>query len=301
MTVDARAAPSWTKRRLLAIAIGALSFVLGFGAVMFFVMPGRSACLPFEEDEAVQPGEATGGVYRFLTDTFGPMIGYPLSHVRWRRGYLEGDPAFRARLIEILQPFDIVLVKNGYKLTDRIIPGIFGHAAVWLGDEARLREMKLWEHPSVVPLRAEIQAGRALAEAVPGGSALVGIEEVVDSDRLAIVRVRPPETNVDAWRRDLATLVVGQIRQAYDYGFDVDSRERLSCAELVYRAFGDVAWETHLLFGRRTILPDDIVRHALSELSGVDLVAYFTGAPDGSWQEEPTAALAAELEAECGD
>jgi hypothetical protein len=268
----------------------------GVGALLLFV-PSEPHCLPPGE---TSHGEVAAGKFsRFVTDVFGPIVGYPLSHVRWRRGYLEADPTFQARLAEILQPFDIVVLKDGFKLTDRIIPGIFGHVVIWLGNERQLRDIGLWEHPSVKPLQADIRSGRAAIEAVPGRTDLAPIGVLLDADRLAVARVRPPDHDVAAWRCDLATLVIGLLKRPYDYSFDVDNQDRVTCAEIVYQAFRKVAWETHTLFGRRAILPDDILRMGFSNATGVDVVAYFLGDPDRRWEERPIAELDAELQAEC--
>ena len=66
-----------------------------------------------------------------------------------RKGKLHGKPAIQAALASQLRPLDLLLEKTPFRLTDAFIPGHFGHVAIWLGTEAELRELGLWEHPVV--------------------------------------------------------------------------------------------------------------------------------------------------------
>jgi hypothetical protein len=256
-------------------------------------------CRPIGEDHVSHAEEFGGPFMRWATDTFGAAIGYPLSFVRWRRGYLEGETTFRNQLMGLLKPFDVIVVKNGYKLTDRIIPGLFTHAAIWLGDEAALREAGLWDYLAVVPLHRKIAEGLTVIEAEPGGTVLVHLDRIFDSDQLAIVRVPAPPGDPVAWRCQLATLAIGKIGRPYDYSFDVESTERLSCSEVVTDTFHDVTWQVRMLLGRATVLPDDIVRLALTEGSGLEVAGYFVGMSPNGWQQQSIDGLEGQLDAAC--
>ena len=67
---------------------------------------------------------------------------------------------------------------------------------------------------------------------------------------------------------------MGQLERPYDYSFDVDSSSRLSCTEVVIRAFSDLPWQPRMLFGRRTVLPDDVLRLALEPGNAARIVAH---------------------------
>jgi Permuted papain-like amidase enzyme, YaeF/YiiX, C92 family len=285
----------WTRRTRWISVIAAVSVVIAASVAL----TPSPACRPIGEAGASYTEEFGAPFMRWATDTFGAAIGYPLSFVRWRRGYLEDETAFRNQLKGLLKPFDVLVVKNGYKLTDRIIPGVFTHAAIWLGDEAALREAGLWDYPDMVTLHEKIAEGLTVIEAEPGGTVLVDLDRIFDSDQLTIIRIPAPPDDPVGWRCELATLAIGQIGRPYDYSFDLDSTDRLSCSEVVTGTFHDVTWQVRLLFGRSTVLPDDIIRLALSEGSGLRVVAYFAGiSPDG-WKQQSIGGLEAQLDAAC--
>jgi hypothetical protein len=287
-------ARSW--RRALWVAV--LVAVVAVTAALSALAPSP-ACRPIEDIEAGSGGEIANPVMRWVTDTFGAPIGYPLSFIRWRRGYLEDEPAFHARLSEVLEPFDVVILKNGYKLSDKIIPGVFTHAALWLGDEAALREAGLWDYPEVVALHDEIATGHTVIEAEPGGTILANFDRVLDSDELAIIRVRTPPEELHERRCELATIAIAQIGRPYDYSFDADDDDRLSCAEVVTGTFQTVPWQVRMLFGRSTVLPDDLIRIALADRAELDIIAYFAGTSSSGWRELPVDRLEAQLAAAC--
>ncbi|MDP3895402.1 MAG: YiiX/YebB-like N1pC/P60 family cysteine hydrolase [Mesorhizobium sp.] len=139
-----------------------------------------------------------------------------------------------------------------------------------------------------------------MIEAEPGGTVLASLARMIDSDRLAVVRVQSPESDLAGWRCELAGLAIEQLGHPYDYSFDLDSPDRLSCAEVLTHTFQGVTWQARLLFGRPTVLPDDVVRLALAENSGVALVAYFAGGANSGWSELHADDLASELRALCG-
>ncbi|MDP3895401.1 MAG: hypothetical protein Q8Q62_01860 [Mesorhizobium sp.] len=154
MTIRERIGSGWRGARWLLL-IGAV-FAVTLAGLTIAPSP---ACRPIVESEAARLKEGEIPLLRWITDTMGAAVGYPLSFIRWRRGYLEDEAAFRNRLAGILQPLDVIVVKNGYKVTDAIIPGIFTHAAIWLGDEVSLRRVGLWDHPDVAPLQERIAQG----------------------------------------------------------------------------------------------------------------------------------------------
>jgi len=65
----------------------------------------------------------------------------------------------------------------------------------------------------------------------------------------------------------------------YDFNYDVQTRDRLGCAELVYHAYGHVDWPTRRELGRSAIVPDDIAVRALGE-GPLELISlYVDGEP----------------------
>jgi hypothetical protein len=65
----------------------------------------------------------------------------------------------------------------------------------------------------------------------------------------------------------------------YDFNYDVQTRDRLGCAELVYHAYGHVDWPKRRGLGRATIVPDDIAVGSLGE-GPLELISlYVDGEP----------------------
>ena len=62
-----------------------------------------------------------------ISETFGNIIG----SVEERKGLLWGNEQVAINLASTLKPGDILLEKTPFRLTDRLIPGYWGHAAMW--------------------------------------------------------------------------------------------------------------------------------------------------------------------------
>jgi hypothetical protein len=63
----------------------------------------------------------------------------------------------------------------------------------------------------------------------------------------------------------------------YDFNFDVETRDRIGCAELVYHAYGEADWPTRKWLGRSVIVPDDIAGRAVSDGPLVVVRLYIDG------------------------
>jgi hypothetical protein len=289
-----------TGRRTSTLWLAAVA-VLAPIAAGWWVAGQSPTCIPIDERIATTSGPVESTYLQWITDMFGPVLGYPLSFVRWRRGYLEDEASLRSHLAGMLEPFDIIVVKNGYKLTDVIIPGMFTHVAIWLGDEATLRGAGIWDHPMVIPLQAQISAGLTVIESEPGGTSLISLDRILDSDRVAVIRIRVPQDDLANWRCGLADMAVGQVGRPYDYSFNAGNADRLSCAELVVRIFKDIPWQTYAFLGRPTIMPDDIAQFALANYGGAEIVGYFTGSASSGWRAHSAADLEGDLAELCED
>jgi hypothetical protein len=87
-----------------------------------------------------------------VSEFFGNSVGL----VESRKGKLYGKEAIRQQLLKKLQPLDIILEKTPFRLTDKLIPGHFGHVAIWVGSQKELKEKGLWEHEVVQPYHNRI-------------------------------------------------------------------------------------------------------------------------------------------------
>jgi hypothetical protein len=102
-----------------------------------------------------------GGVSEF----FGNVVGL----VEERKGKLYDDPLVLQDAVRNLKAGDILLEKTPFRLTDRLIPGHWGHAAIWVGNEQELKELGLWDHSVVRKHHNDIRRGASVVEALRDG------------------------------------------------------------------------------------------------------------------------------------
>ncbi len=198
---------------------------------------------------------ANGGV-----SLFSMLFGNAVGLVETRKGKLYGRDEVVTRVAGRLRAGDILLEKTPFRLTDALIPGHWGHAAVWIGSEADLRELGLWDHPLVLPHRETIRAGAGVVEALRSGVELNPLGHFLNVDDLAVLRAR------DLGGPERAAVVLNALRQLgkdYDFNFDVETTDRIVCSELVYVTHTHIQWPTTKTLGRATISPDQVAAKAL--------------------------------------
>lgn len=183
---------------------------------------------------------------------------------------------------------DVVFEKTGFRLTDSFIPGHFTHAAVWSGTEQELKDLDVWDElPRLYELvkknhgykgpdfQSAVRSGHRILEALRPGVQFNTMRHFMDIDDLVFLR---PKTCADDKRRDdekgnpkcltnkmKKTYLIESFKQVgkeYDFNFDVNTRDRIVCSELVYRTFIDTDFVTTKTAGRHTIVTDQIVPHA---------------------------------------
>ena len=73
-------------------------------------------------------------------DEVSKFFGNSVGLVESRKGKLFGNEQIKKEIQEVLQPLDIILEKTPFRLTDKLIPGHFGHVAIWVGNKKELQE-----------------------------------------------------------------------------------------------------------------------------------------------------------------
>lgn len=190
---------------------------------------------------------------------FGNIVGL----VQTRRGRLARlSESEQAQLAAELKPLDILLEKTPFRLTDKLIPGHYGHVAIWLGSEEELRAMGVWDE--IPPgLQTKIRAGHRIVEALRGGVTLSTLGHFLNIDDLLVLRDQrrlEPEYQRVAVRTALA-----QVGKEYDFNFDVYTDQRIVCSELAYVVFPDMPWPLERSLGRYTISPDNVAQVAVRQ------------------------------------
>jgi hypothetical protein len=191
-----------------------------------------------------------------LSEVFGNGIGL----IETRKGKLWGRVDLEAHLAQTLQPLDMLLEKTPFRLTDKFIPGHFGHVAIWIGSTAQLEPFHLWDDKVFQRTRCEgcrsaVEEGRSVLEALRTGVQLSSLAEFLNVDDLAVLR---PRGLTEEERR--ASLLRGfqQVGKQYDFNFEVETVDKITCSELPYHVYPGVHWKTDEQLGQFTISPDQV-------------------------------------------
>lgn len=196
---------------------------------------------------------------------FSMLFGNAVGLVETRKGKLALRSDVAHDVSATLRAGDILLEKTPFRLTDKLIPGYWGHAAVWIGSEAELKELGIWDNPVVTRHHDEIRQGRLVVEALRSGVEMNSLEHFMNVDSLGILR------KAAAGREERGRIIIQALRQVgkpYDFNFDVESKERVYCSKLVYLSYSGIDWPTKKSLGRATFSPDDV---AVRAFKGGDL------------------------------
>lgn len=158
-------------------------------------------------------------------------------------------------LRSVLQPFDLVLMKSPHHLTDQFIPGYFGHVGIGLGsDQAAQLSEKAEKKDSI--------KGKAMVEALRSGTKISSLKDFADGDVFLIIR---PKNLRPQLKAGIMANLQKQLNKYYDFNFDIESPEAITCTELVFLAYDFVDWKTRYTWSRVTISPDDLGLTALRD------------------------------------
>nr|BFD68663.1 hypothetical protein HAGR004_36850 [Bdellovibrio sp. HAGR004] len=189
---------------------------------------------------------------------FGNMVGM----VETRKGHLINMPESEKKaLIAEMKPLDILMEKTPFRLTDKMIPGHYGHVAIWLGTEDQLKELKVWDR---IPanIQAKIRSGHRIVEALRPGVELNTLEHFLNIDDFLVIR--DTRSNItDEYRREAVLQAIAQIGKEYDFNFDVHTHTRIVCSEIAYVVYKDVKWPLEETLRRYTISPDNVAQLAI--------------------------------------
>lgn len=194
-----------------------------------------------------------GKITNALSGFFGNIAG----SIQWRKGFLfDNEPA-----LEIaegaLRPMDIILEKSPFVLTDKFIPGHYGHVALYLGTKKQLEEIGMWNHPEIIPFQKQIEEGRTILEAVRSGVRLNTVKDFMNIDEFTVMRKLNGLESTEQISEQI-TRGIDQMGKSYDFNFDISTLDKIVCSELIYIVFGHVNWPTRYRVGRPTVTPDDV-------------------------------------------
>ncbi|HEY6871878.1 MAG TPA: YiiX/YebB-like N1pC/P60 family cysteine hydrolase [Geobacteraceae bacterium] len=215
--------------------------------------------------------DAVTGLEREGVNLFSMVFGNAVGLVETRKGKLYGHSEVLGEVKGTLRAGDILLEKTPFRLTDKLIPGYWGHAAVWIGSEDELRELGIWDDPVVARYHGEIRAGRLVVEALRSGVEMNSLEHFLNIDSIGVLR--KPGLGREARARTIVR-ALRQVGKPYDFNFDVESKERVYCSKLVYLCYSGIEWPTRKSLGRTTFTPDDVAMKAVDD-GTLQLVTFY--------------------------
>ncbi len=229
------------------------------------------------------------GVFFEGSKVFGNVVGSFQS----RHGFLyDWTKEQEESVANEFRPLDILMEKTPFRLTDKFIPGHFGHAAIWVGTEDELRALGVWEKLPELYRKAQekysykgpsfqkaIRKGHRIIEALRPGVQLNTFRHFLEIDDLAALRMRDCEENEEPLKsdkKDIDCLNNGikseyllkafeQVGKDYDFAFDVNTEQTIVCSELIYRTYLDIDFKTSLTVGLHNISPDQVAALADDE------------------------------------
>ena len=210
--------------------------------------------------------EAAKDGFDLVSGLFGNTVGLYES----RKGKLHGDEEALRKVQSVLQPLDIILEKTPFRLTDKLIPGHFGHVAIWTGTRAELVDAGVWDNLIVSQYADELSSAsnpdskdeRQVIEALRNGVQLNTLEHFMNVDDIAILRPVFDEANRDEHVEEALLMAFRQVGKHYDFNFDVNTTDKIVCSELAYISFPSMDWPTEETLGRHSISPDNVAQLA---------------------------------------
>jgi hypothetical protein len=227
----------------------------------FLTKIGRGPRSYIEGTRSIGVGILGTGKFQ-LSRGFGNLVGM----IELRKGKLFDQPHWVQFVKERLQPSDLLSEKTPFRITDRFIPGHFGHVARYVGTESQLRDLKLADHKWVSRYRKELGAGRVIVEALRDGTQINTMKRFLNIDDLAILRPKKdkiPQTEV----AQAIVLAFSHIGKKYDFDFDNNTWDTIVCSELAFQTYTNVRWPFAKMLSSYTTSPDDVAIFAGSDPS----------------------------------
>ena len=188
-----------------------------------------------------------------LSEIFGNSIGL----VATRKGLMYHNKTMTLQISSQLQAGDILLEKTPFRLTDKLIPGYWGHAAIWSGSQEELMALGIWNNPIIMPYQQDIIEGKRVIEALREGVVINPLSHFLNIDDMAVLREDFQSENT---KKAVILHTFAQIGKDYDFNFDVETTDKIVCSELIYTSYTHIKWPTDRALGRYTISPDHIAQ-----------------------------------------
>lgn len=216
--------------------------------------------------------------FNSLSKFFGNTTGV----VATRKGKMYSNELLKLEILKELQPLDIILEKTPFRLTDKLIPGYFGHVAIWVGNGSELDSIGVWEHEVVKEYHSDVapngdltsKNGKFIIEALRDGVKLSTLDDFLNIDDFVILRPSFNDSLSIKEKEESLILAFRQIGKEYDFNFDINTTEKIVCSELAYVCLPQMEWPTEKMVGRHTISPDNVAS-LIWESDKLELVSFY--------------------------
>uniref|UniRef100_UPI0035639C11 hypothetical protein n=1 Tax=Phaeovulum sp. TaxID=2934796 RepID=UPI0035639C11 len=133
----------WIKRVTHAIWAGLLLVSVAACASTQPIGPADLALKDSALEGCCRETEPIPPVLVAIAEPFAPMLGNIIGASVMRPGYL-ARPEPQLAAVKMVQPLDVVVLSSKGRASGNTIPGLYGHLAIYLGNEAELRALGMW-------------------------------------------------------------------------------------------------------------------------------------------------------------
>lgn len=233
--------------------------------------------------------DSISALLKSTTNNVSKVFGNTVGLVQSRKGKLLAlSKEERMKITKKLKPLDILLEKTPFRLTDKFIPGHWGHVAVWVGTKEELIEIGVWDELPELYAEAKrlykykgpsfqesVMQGHFIVEALRPGVQINSLDHFLNIDDLGVLRVN--DLSLEKKKEFLIQAFI-QIGKAYDFNFDVETDKKIVCSELAYVVFNEgFNWPTSKTAGRHTISPDNVAELAVKDGPLTPVLIYHDG------------------------
>jgi hypothetical protein len=198
------------------------------------------------------------------------LLGHAVARMRTTLDYRPAiDESALDHLAKQLRPGDLLLTRTEHKATTALLPGFFGHVAIYFGQPVDVVRAGLASRPAVKRALSATAGKRSpwgwVVEARHSGVVVQPIEHALACDHVLVLR--PAQRENEIWAR--LGSAFEHLGKPYDFDFDFGRSSHIVCSELVYRSMhnvGPFSFSLTKRMGRYTLTVDDIARQYLSDV-----------------------------------
>ncbi len=158
-----------------------------------------------------------------------------------------------------LQPGDVIVTRHAKALTNLFFPGVWPHAALYVGTPAQRQAAGITPDEEKLPRWTD---GICVLESRKDGVLLRPLSETLLVDAFAVLR---PSLDAQHVRQAVERALQHEGKK-YNFDFNFFNSDRVVCTELVYRAYdglGTIEFPLQERAGRKTLSAEDLLDYAL--------------------------------------